>query len=105
MRTHTHVGHVTDCNEITGCSQVEAVHSVFHIARYLTVATAEVCNHQRGRSETKDTADVFRNTGKKTSHVLLLQHTYTNSILILQILDTLYVLKYIFYLTAFCKES
>lgn len=47
----THVGHVTDRNEIAGGGQVEAVHFVLHAARDFTVATTKVCHHQRGRSE------------------------------------------------------
>ncbi|TNN62976.1 hypothetical protein EYF80_026785 [Liparis tanakae] len=46
----THLGHVADGDVFAGGRQVEAVHFVLHAARDLTVATAEVCNHQRGRS-------------------------------------------------------
>lgn len=52
---HTHVGHVTDCHELAGSGQVEAVNFVLHAARYFTVAATEVCNHERGRSEINDT--------------------------------------------------
>lgn len=55
----THIGHVTDCGELAGGSQVEAVHLVLHTARYFTIATAEVCHHQRRRSATDHTKQVF----------------------------------------------
>lgn len=55
LKPHTHAGHVTDCDKLTGSCQVEAVHFVLHTACYFTVTTTKVCNHQRGRSEINNT--------------------------------------------------
>lgn len=53
-KAHTHVGHVTHSDELTGCCQVEAVHFVLHTSCYFTVTTTEVCDHQRWRPEVND---------------------------------------------------
>lgn len=42
----THFSHVADGHQLADGRQVEAVHLVLHAARYLAVATAEVCDHQ-----------------------------------------------------------
>lgn len=55
----THFGHVADRHQLTDGCQVEAVHLVLHTARYLTVTTAEVCNHAGGRSGDSDTMRVY----------------------------------------------
>lgn len=53
----THFSHVADGHQLADGRQVEAVHLVLHAARYLTVATAEVCDHQRRRPAGKEMCD------------------------------------------------
>lgn len=55
----THFGHVADRHQLTDGCQVEAVHLVLHTACYLTVTTAEVCNHEGGRSGESETMRVY----------------------------------------------
>lgn len=58
-RRDTHFGHVADRHQLTDGCQVEAVHLVLHTARYLTVTTSEVCDHEGGRPGESDTMRVY----------------------------------------------